>query len=265
MAGKEIRMGRLLSRGKVVIVAADHGSYMGPFAGIDELPKQIHALKKADALLLMPGMVQQCRKVFADRDAPLCIVRVNYATHYVKAYEYERGYNERLISVKHAVSLGADIVIASVLFSGDDEANTRSITQFGEYVEEAQALGIPVIGEYIPKGSIDTFQDNIDRLILGTRAVAEFGCDLIKTVYVEKFDQIVKTAGVPVFGLGGAKTDKTIDSFKAAHNAVSKGAAGVVFGRNVICAEDPARYLDHLIEIVKNGMDPNDAAKSYDK
>ncbi len=263
MAGKEIRMGRLLSRGKVVIVAADHGSYMGPFAGIDELPKQIHALKKADALLLMPGMVQQCRKVFADRDAPLCIIRVNYATHYVKAYEYERGYNERLISVKHAVSLGADIVIASVLFSGDDEANTRSITQFGEYVEEAQALGIPIIGEYIPQGSIDTFQDDIDRLILGTRAVAEFGCDLIKTVYVEKFDQIVKTAGVPVFGLGGAKTDKPIDSFKAAHSAVSKGAAGVVFGRNVICAKDPARYLEHLIDIVKNGKDPNDAARSY--
>jgi DhnA family fructose-bisphosphate aldolase class Ia len=263
MSGKEIRLGRLLSRGKAVIVAADHGSYMGPFAGIDELPKQIHALKKADALLLMPGMAQQCREVFADRDAPLCIIRVNYATHYVKAYDYERGFNERLISVKHAVSLGADIVIASILFTGDDEPNTRSFTQFGEYIEEAQSLGIPVIGEYIPMGSIDTFQDNIERLILGTRAVAEFGCDLIKTLYVDKFDEIVKTAGVPVFGLGGAKTDKPIDSFKAAANAVGKGAAGVVFGRNVICAENPASYLDHLIDIVKNGKDPNETAKSY--
>ncbi len=263
MSGKEIRLGRLLSRGKAVIVAADHGSYMGPFAGIDELPKQIHALKRADALLLMPGMAQQCRKVFADRDAPLCIIRVNYATHYIKAYDYKRGFNERLISVKHAVSLGADIVIASILFTGDDEANTRSFTQFGEYIEEAQGLGIPVLGEYIPQGSIDTFQDNIERLILGTRAVAEFGCDLVKTLYVDKFDQIVKTAGVPVFGLGGAKTDKPIDSFKAAHDAVNKGAAGVVFGRNVICADDPAAYLDHLIDIVKNGKDPNEAAKSY--
>jgi DhnA family fructose-bisphosphate aldolase class Ia len=112
-------------------------------------------------------------------------------------------------------------------------------------------------------GSIDTFQDNIERLILGTRAVAEFGCDLIKTLYVDKFDEIVKTAGVPVFGLGGAKTDKPIDSFKAAANAVGKGAAGVVFGRNVICAENPASYLDHLIDIVKNGKDPNETAKSY--
>jgi len=265
MTGKEIRIGRLFSRGKVVIVAADHGSYMGPFKGIDELPKQIHALKKADGLLLMPGMAQQCKEFFADRDAPLCIIRLNYATHYIKAYAYKRGYNERLVSVRHAVSLGADLVMVSLLFSGDDEANTRNITQFGEYVEEAQSLGMPVIGEYIPMGSIDTFQDNIDRLILGTRAVAEFGCDLIKTVFVEKFDQIVKTAGVPVFGLGGAKTDKPVDSFIAARNAVQKGAAGVIFGRNVICADDPARYLDHLLDIVKHGKNPEEAARSYGK
>jgi DhnA family fructose-bisphosphate aldolase class Ia len=265
MTGKEIRLGKLLSRGKAVIVAADHGSYMGPFPGIDELPRQINALKKADGLLLMPGMVQQCRAFFADRDAPLCLVRVNYATHYVKAYDYKRGFGERLVSVKHAVSIGADMVMVSLLFSGDDEANTRNITQFGEYVEEAQALGIPVIGEYIPLGSIDTFQDNIDRLILGTRAVAEFGCDLIKTVFVERFDEIVKSAGVPVFGLGGAKTDKPVDSFRAAHQAVQKGAAGVVFGRNVICADDPARYLDHLIGIVKQGENPDKAAESYGK
>jgi DhnA family fructose-bisphosphate aldolase class Ia len=265
MTGKEIRMGRLFSRGKAVIVAADHGSYMGPFPGIDELPKQIHALKKADGLLLMPGMVRQCSDFFADREAPLCLVRVNYATHYIKAYEYKRGYNERLVSVRHAVSLGADVVMVSLLFTGDDEANTRNITQFGEYVEEAQNLGIPVIGEYIPLGSIDTFQDNIDRLILGTRAVAEFGCDMIKTVLVEKFEDLVKTAGVPVFGLGGAKTDKPIDSFKAAQKAVHKGAAGVVFGRNVICADDPARYLDQLIDIVKHGRDPEKAAAAYGK
>jgi DhnA family fructose-bisphosphate aldolase class Ia len=263
MSGKEIRIGRLFSRGRAVIVAADHGSYMGPFPGIMELPKEIRALKKADGVLLMPGMAQQCREFFADRDAPLCIVRVNYGTHYIKAYEYKRGFNERLVSVRHAVSRGADIVMVSLLFSGDDEANTRNITQFGEYIEEAEALGIPVIGEYIPLGSIDTFQDNIDRLILGTRAVVEFGCDLIKTVYVDKFEMITKSAGVPVFGLGGAKTDKPVDSFIAARNAVSKGAAGVVFGRNVIRADNPSSYLDQLIDIVKHDKDPKEAAKSY--
>jgi DhnA family fructose-bisphosphate aldolase class Ia len=263
MGGKEIRMGRLFSGGKAVIVAADHGSYMGPFEGIDELPKQAYAFKKADGLLIMPGIAKQLSKFFAQKDAPLNIVRVNYATHYIKVYEYKKGYNERLISVKQAVALGADIVVASLLFSGNDEANVRNINQFGEYVEEADSFGIPLIGEYIPMGSIDTFNDNVDRLLLGTRAVAEFGADMIKTVYVDRFDEVTKTAGIPVFGLGGGKTDKPIESFTNARNAVEKGASGVIFGRNVICASDPVKYLDLLIDIVKFGKKPEEAAKEY--
>ncbi len=263
MVGKDIRMGKLLGSGKAVIVAADHGSYMGPFEGIDNLPEQIHAFKKADAFLVMPGMAKQCSAFFSQKDAPLCIIRVNYATHYVKAYEYKKGYNERLISVKQAVALGADMVMASLLFSGNDEANTRNITQFGEFIEESNALGIPLVGEYIPIGSIDTFNDEIDRLLLGIRAVAEFGADCIKTVYVDRFDYITRAAGIPVFGLGGAKTDKPIDSFKLAKNVTSKNAAGVVFGRNVICAKDPAKYLDLLIQVVKHGMSPEEAARLY--
>ncbi len=263
MVGKEIRMGRLFSGKKAVIVAADHGSYMGPFKGIDELSKQAHAFKKADGFLIMPGMAKQCKDFLAEKDAPLSIIRVNYATHYVKAYEYKQGYNERFISVRQAVALGADIVVASLLFSGNDEANARNINQFGEYIEEADALGIPLLGEYIPMGSIDTFNDNVDRLLLGTRAVAEFGADLIKTVYIDRFDEITKTAGIPVFGLGGGKTDKPIDSFTIAKNVISKGAAGVIFGRNVICASDPVKYLDLMIDIVKFGKIPEEAAKEY--
>jgi DhnA family fructose-bisphosphate aldolase class Ia len=86
---------------------------------------------------------------------------------------------------------------------------------------------------------------------------------MIKTVYVDKFDFITKTAGIPVFGLGGAKSDKPIDSFKLARKAVQKGAAGVVFGRNVVCASNPVKYLDLLINVVKHDMDPEKAAKAY--
>jgi len=263
MSGKEIRLGRFLSGGKVVVVAADHGSYMGPFEGIDDLPNQINAFKKADAVLLMPGMIKLCKDFFAQKDAPLSIVRINYATHYVKYYEYTRGFNERLISVKQAVALGADMVMVSLLFSGDDEANTRNITQFGEYIEEANELGIPVVGEYIPMGSIDRFNDNPEKLLLGTRALAEFGADLMKTVYINDFENLVKTSSIPVLALGGAKTDKPIDSFNIAYQAIEKGASGVVFGRNVICAEDPVKYLDALIDVVKNGVSPQEADKKY--
>lgn len=264
MTGKEIRVGRFLNRGKVVIVAADHGSYMGPFEGIEELPRQIHAFKKADGVLIMPGMAFLCRDFFSKKDSPLCIIRVNYAFHYVKAYQYRRGYNKRLISVKQALSMGADIVMASLLFSGDEQADSENVTQFGQYVEEANELGMPLIGEYIPMGSIDRFKkEDINKLELGTRALAEFGADMMKTVYVENFGKIVKCAGIPVFALGGAKTDRPIDSFITAKKAVSEGAAGIVFGRNVICAENPEIYLDVLIEVVKGKITAEEAEQCY--
>jgi UDP-N-acetylmuramyl pentapeptide synthase len=34
-----------------------------------------------------------------------------------------------------------------------------------------------------------------------------------------------------------------IDEFEIVSKAVQKGAAGVVFGRNVVCAKDPENYL----------------------
>lgn len=265
MTGKEIRLGKLFSQGNPVIIAADHGSYMGPFKGIENLPKQIHAFKKADAFLVMPGMAKQCREFFSKKDAPLCIIRTNWASHYSKpcSGKYLRGYNEKLATVKYCVSLGADIVMASLLLGTDEEANTRNITQFGEIAAEADRMGIPLIGEYIPMGGIDRYEGDMENLLLGTRACAEFGADLIKTVYINEFEKITCAASIPTLALGGGLTERPADAFLLASLAISKNAAGVVFGRNVICAENPERYLDCLIEVVKHGLSSVDAEKIY--
>ncbi len=274
MTGKDVRMGRLFGNGSPVIVAADHGSYMGPFAGIEDLPHQISQFKKADAFLVMPGMAKRCTAFFGQKDAPLCIIRVNWAAHYCKPHMkgfsktkkdsyYEKGYNEKLCSVKYAVSLGADIVIASLLLGTDEEANTRNITQFGEFVSEADSLGVPLIGEYIPFDGIDRYTGDVGDLLLGIRACAEFGADMIKTVFVEQFEQVAGSSVVPALALGGGVFEKPSDAFRLAQKALKKGAKGVVYGRNVICAKNPTSFLDCLLGVVKNGADPVEAEKDY--
>lgn len=265
MSGKEIRLGKLFDNGKPVIIAADHGSYMGPFKGIENIPKQIHQFSKADAFLLMPGMARQCRDFFGHRNSPLAIIRVNWASHYCKPHfdVYSKGFNVKLAEIEYAVSLGADIVIASLLLGTDEEANVRNISEFGYLVEHADRLGIPLIGEYIPFGGIDQYQGDIDKLLLGTRALAEFGADLIKTVFVESFERVTGTAVVPTLALGGGLTNSPSAAYEIASKAIQKGAAGVVFGRNVICAENPTAYLDSLIQVVKNGLSPIEAEEQY--
>lgn len=265
MVGKQMRLNRLFSNGNPVIIAADHGSYMGPFAGIERLPEQIFQFSKADAFLVMPGMAKQCQHFFGQKDAPLCIIRLNWAAHYCKPHvaQYEKGYNVRFCDVEHAVALGADIVIVSLLLGTDEAANVANIREFGELVQQAAQLGIPVIGEYIPFGGIDRYHGNLESLLLGVRACAEFGADLIKTVYVDQFAQIANSSVVPALALGGGLTEKPAEAFAIAANAMSSGAKGIVFGRNVICAERPEQYLDALISVVKQGCSPIEAEQQY--
>lgn len=265
MTGKDIRLGKLFSNGSPVIIAADHGSYMGPFSGIEDLRRQIMSFSKADALLVMPGMAKQCKEIFSRKDSPLCIIRLNWASHYCKPHIglYNKGYNEKLNDVQYALSLGADIVIISLLFGTDEAANTRNITQFGEIVAEADRLGVPVIGEYIPAGGLDRYNGELEGLLLGTRACAEFGADLIKTVYVEEYEKVASFSVIPTLALGGGETERPAEAYEIAAKAMKKGAKGIVFGRNVLCAKDPSSYLDCLIEVVKNGVSPLEAEKQY--
>jgi class I fructose-bisphosphate aldolase len=274
MTGKDIRLGKLFSNGHPVIIAMDHGSYMGPFNGLKDITQEIYQFNKADALLLMPGMAKHCSSFFSRKDAPLCIIRLNWAAHYCKPHMeefasikkgqyYNKGYNVSFASVEYAVSLGADIVIVSLLLGTDEEANTRNIAEFGDMVQQAERLGIPLIGEFIPMGGIDRYKGDILNLTLGTRACAEFGADLIKTVLVDNFDEVASSSVVPVLALGGGTFEHPLEAFMAARKAIEKGAAGVVYGRNVICAKNPVTYLDGLLDVVKHNIPPEEAGTCY--
>ena len=57
-----------------------------------------------------------------------------------------------MATVRKAVALGADMIMASLLLGGSEEANTENITLLGEIYEETESLGVPLRGEYIPLG-----------------------------------------------------------------------------------------------------------------
>ncbi|MCD6318712.1 hypothetical protein J7M02_06555, partial [Candidatus Aerophobetes bacterium] len=190
MSGKEIRLAKLFSKGKAVVVALDHGGYMGVIKGIEDLPERINLFKKADAVLINPNMAKYCGKFFSSWDSPLMIIRVNWGSHYCEGFK--KGYQRRMATVERAVALGADMVMASLLLGGSEEANTENITLLGEIYEETESLGVPLIGEYIPLEGIDRFKGKGTEVELGVRMCAEIGSDLIKTVYIPGFSNLVK-------------------------------------------------------------------------
>ena len=68
---------------------------------------------------------------------------------------------------------------------------------------------------------------------------------------------------IPVFALGAEKLPQETDALRLAHDAIAGGARGVVFGRNVIQAQDPAAFLGALRTVVKDDAEPEAAAQEF--
>jgi DhnA family fructose-bisphosphate aldolase class Ia len=101
-------------------------------------------------------------------------------------------------------------------------------------------------------------------IAISCRIVAEIGVNAIKTFYTGKgFADIVRSTPVPILALGARKQKRERDALQLAASAVRDGAGGVVFGRNVVMAREPARFLDALLEVVKAGRDPDQMASEY--
>jgi DhnA family fructose-bisphosphate aldolase class Ia len=82
---------------------------------------------------------------------------------------------------------------------------------------------------------------------------AELGADVIKTEYtgeVEAMRRVVEGCPVPILTLGGPKTGSEEALVEATRGAISAGARGVVYGRNIWQAGDPQRVSAAVREAV---------------
>jgi len=260
MTGREIRQRRLFNGDEnVVIVAADHGEFDGPIAGMIDLRETTKRIDRGvDGVLLSPGMVGHCAQVFCGKGAPLAVMRINWATTYCFHWGYTEAATIPVVTPKEALVRGADVVLVSLtLRTGSEARDAANVELFGRMAEEAHALGLPVIGEYFP-AKIDEPQSEAfhDEIRTGCRILAELGADMIKTFHTARFPEVVAGCPLPIFGLGAEKTKTQLAALELAAREIADGARGVVFGRNAIQVPDPVAFQKALCEVVKRGVDP---------
>jgi class I fructose-bisphosphate aldolase len=263
--GREIRLSRLFSRGNAVVVAADHGEHDGPLPGLIDLPAALKAVNdQADAVLLAPGMVRHCAYAYNYRGGPFLIVRLNWSSIFAFGWNYVEGRNSYVCEPEEAVALGADLVLVQLCLHTGSEANdARNVEIFSRLAARAHALGLPVVGELFPPRTKEYTAEQLhDEVYRGCRIIAELGADLIKTFYTHRFAEVVQSVPVPVLALGAEKTPTEVEALELARMAIAAGAKGVVFGRNVLQAQDPARFLAALAAVVKQGVPPAEAASA---
>ena len=96
-----------------------------------------------------------------------------------------------------------------------------------------------------------------------TRVMVELGADLIKCFLTQDFNEIVENTPVPIFTIGAEKLDTDLAVLKKAHDSVSQGARGIIFGRNIFMANDPAVLVEALNQVINKGVSPEEAAGKY--
>jgi DhnA family fructose-bisphosphate aldolase class Ia len=250
-------MGRLFNResGRSFITAFDHGTNLRvpPEAGRPlEVVEKIVA-GEPDGVLISPGMLKQASYLFAFRGAPVPVLRADWTILDERMKDLGEQYRV-LLAPRDAAALGAEALVMYLIQGPEEGAmladNVRTVARAAR---EAHEVGLPLIVEATLWGSRISEKKDPDLLAYGCRMAAELGADMVKTEYTgdpETMAEVVEDCPVPVLTLGGARSDSEEDVVEAARGAIEGGAKGIIFGRNVWQAEDPAKMSASLREVV---------------
>lgn len=259
--GKKIRLGRLFDRlsGRCLIVAYSHGVLLGPHPGMSslaEMQRTSQALSRAQGLMITPGMVSRLEEVFIGRDRPSLIVQVDYQGFSRHALEYAEAPTAEMARIEDVVAAGADGVM-TYLYMGfrDPERERLEVERNARFARACEQWGVALMIEPRSAREKRVPSDKTDSQVLALmcRVAAELGADIVKCIHpgsLESLQPIIQGCPVPVLVAGGARTERPEDAHERARMAMRAGAAGLVYGRNIYEANDPAAELEEYLEIV---------------
>ncbi|MGC6467026.1 MAG: class I fructose-bisphosphate aldolase [Akkermansiaceae bacterium] len=270
---KSARLNRLFhSRsGRCFDVAVDHGFFNQPgfLQGIEDMPSVIRTLVEAapDAIQLTVGQARHLQEV-PGREKPSLVLRTDVANIYGKelpSTSYSLMIEDAMLQ---AVRLDAACVCVNLFqIPGAPEVNAQCVENILKLKPQADYYGMPmmieplvfqpneVAGGYMVDGDLV----KISHLV---RQAVELGADIIKadpTDDVSLYHKVIETAGgIPVLVRGGGKvSDREI--LERTKGLIEQGASGIVYGRNVIQHESPARIVAALMAMVHDGADVESA------
>jgi Fe-S-cluster-containing hydrogenase component 2 len=170
-------------------------------------------------------------------------------------------------NAKRALSLGASgIVTYYFIGHSEEETEVHNYELMSMFAKECDKLGLPLIVESLPFGERVTGANYAELISVSMRISAEAGADAIKTAYtgdVDSFKKAVKSADIPVLVLGGAKARTIRDALEIVEEALIAGGSGVVFGRQVIQAEDPEKFVSSVRMMVHEGKSIREIVSPY--
>lgn len=247
------RMNRILkpATGRTVMLAVDHGYFLGPTSGLEEPRKTLGPLlAHADSLMLTRGVLRT--SVPPEADIPI-VLRVSGGTSVLKELSAEG----LTVAMEDALRLNASAVTLSIFVGAEGERET--LLNLARLVDEGEKYGIPVMA--VTAVGKDMVRD-ARYLGLATRIAAELGAHLVKTYYCQGFEEVVRSTPVPLVIAGGKKVPEK-DAITLAWNAVQAGARGVDMGRNIFQSDSPVGMIRAVRAVVQEKAGVDEAFEIY--
>ena len=256
--GLENRLSQIIKpkTGKTVMLAVDHGYFLGPTKNLENAQSTIKPLLSyADALMLTRGILRT--SVTPKTSAPI-VLRVSGGSSIIGGDLSNEGITT---SMEEAVRLNVSAVALSIFVGSEYEHQTLENLAF--LVDEGQALGIPVLA--VTAVGKELGKRDARFLALSCRIAAELGASFVKTYYCDEFEKVIESCPVPVVIAGGPKLETELDAFQMAYDAIQRGASGVDMGRNIWQNPHPIGMIKAIRAVVHKNASPQEALEIYNK
>jgi fructose-bisphosphate aldolase, class I len=270
---KKYRLNRLFNpaSNRCLDVAVDHGFFneLSFLSGIEDLAKAVDVLVEAnpDAIQLTVGQAELLQRV-PGKSKPALVLRTDVANVYGK--DLPRTLFSRMIQcpVEQAIRLDAVCVVVNLfLIPGQPDATDQCIQNILKLKPECDQYSIPLMIEplvFRPNTEAGGYMvdGDITKILPLVRQAVELGADVIKadpTDDPQQYHKVIEVARVPVLVRGGGKADD-LELLNRTEQVMAQGAAGIVYGRNIIQHGNPAGMTKALLAIVHDGATAERAA-----
>ncbi len=245
--GKRNRLASIVAAdGHALMLAIDHGYFMGPTTGMERPAEAIATLLPyIDSLMLSPGILSSC---ISNSFAKGIVLRASGGNTVLDA---DIDDEELILEAVEAIKLNASAVAVSV-FIGSEHGH-QTLMNLTDMINAASKFNLPVLGV---TGVGKALKDRKEKRYLShaSRICAELGADIVKTYYCDGFEEVVVKCPVPIVVAGGPKLDTDKDVLELCYNVIQCGAIGVDMGRNVWQHAYPEAILAGVHGILHGGL-----------
>ncbi|MEJ2260927.1 MAG: 2-amino-3,7-dideoxy-D-threo-hept-6-ulosonate synthase [Nitrosopumilaceae archaeon] len=259
VSGHQIRLNRIMRKGMMLCIPMDHGISNGPIEGLEDPVSTIYNCEGhgLTSIIINKGIIKALPRP----------TKVGVLVHFSSSTSLSMSPNRKMLTgtVKEAVRLGADGVSLHINIGGKEEP--EMLEQLGMTAEQCHKWDMPLLAMMYPRG--ENVKNPHDPEIVGhvARIGAECGADIVKTVYtgdVDSFSKIVKSTPVPIVIAGGPKAKTDLDILQMTEDAITAGAKGVTYGRNIFAHKTPEKMVEALASIIFKKESAKEAMKKIE-